>query len=54
MIISNALRECMAAEAAAVSEIAVKAVHNAIDKRILSTRLSRSSARALADEDLLC
>ncbi|NKM22748.1 DUF433 domain-containing protein [Rhizobium laguerreae] len=50
---SNALREYTPAEAAAVSEVAVKAVHNAIDKRILSTRLSRTSGRALTDEDLL-
>ncbi|MBY3258864.1 DUF433 domain-containing protein [Rhizobium laguerreae] len=50
---SNALREYTPAEAAAVSEIAVKAVHNAIDKRILSNRLSRTSGRALTDEDLL-
>ncbi|MBY3122550.1 MULTISPECIES: DUF433 domain-containing protein [Rhizobium] len=50
---SNALREYTPAEAAAVSEIAVKAVHNAIDKRILSTRLSRTSGRALTDDDLL-
>ncbi|MFF0923866.1 DUF433 domain-containing protein [Rhizobium leguminosarum] len=49
----NALREYTPAEAAAVSEIAVKAVHNAIDKRILSTRLSRTSGRALTDDDLL-
>ncbi|MCM5689727.1 DUF433 domain-containing protein [Sinorhizobium meliloti] len=50
---SNALREYTPAEAAAVSEIAVKAVHNAIDKHILSTRLSRTSGRALTDDDLL-
>ncbi|MGO7169626.1 DUF433 domain-containing protein [Rhizobium leguminosarum] len=50
---SKALREYTPAEAAAVSEIAVKAVHNAIDKRILSTRLSRTSGRALTDDDLL-
>ncbi|MFA1625586.1 DUF433 domain-containing protein [Rhizobium mongolense] len=49
----NALREYTPAEAAAVSEIAVKAVHNAIDKRILSSRLSRTSGRALTDDDLL-
>ncbi|MBY3246258.1 DUF433 domain-containing protein [Rhizobium laguerreae] len=50
---SKALREYTPAEAAAVSEIAVKAVHNAIDKRILSNRLSRTSGRALTDDDLL-
>ncbi|MBB4233031.1 DUF433 domain-containing protein [Rhizobium mongolense] len=41
------------AEAAAVSEIAVKSVHNAIDKRIIATRPSTSEGRALTDEDLL-
>ncbi|MBP1886565.1 DUF433 domain-containing protein [Sinorhizobium mexicanum] len=41
------------AEAAAVSEIAVKSVHNAIDKRIIATHLVGSKGRALTDEDLL-
>lgn len=41
------------AEAAAVSEIAVKSVHNAIDKRIIETHLVGSRGRALTDEDLL-
>ncbi|WOS66098.1 DUF433 domain-containing protein [Sinorhizobium fredii] len=41
------------AEAAAVSEIAVKSVHNAIDKRIIATHLVGSTGRALTDEDLL-
>lgn len=41
------------AEAAAVSEIAVKSVHNAIDKRIIATHLIGSKGRALTDEDLL-
>lgn len=41
------------AEAAAVSEIAVKSVHNAIDKRIIATRLIGSKGRALNDDDLL-
>nr|WP_202190063.1 DUF433 domain-containing protein [Ensifer sp. LCM 4579] len=41
------------AEAAAVSEIAVKSVHNAIDKRIIATHLTGSKGRALTDEDLL-
>lgn len=40
------------AEAAAVSEIAVKSVHNAIDKRIIARRLSEDG-RALSDDDLL-
>ncbi len=41
------------AEAAAVSEIAVKSVHNAIDKRIIETHLVGNRGRALTDEDLL-
>ncbi|ARQ13585.1 hypothetical protein NXC12_PD00499 (plasmid) [Rhizobium etli] len=41
------------AEAAAVSEIAVKSVHNAIDKRIIATHLIGSKSRALTDDDLL-
>lgn len=42
------------AEAAAVSEIAVKSVHNAIDKRIIATHLTGSGGgRALTDDDLL-
>lgn len=41
------------AEAAAVSEIAVKSVHNAIDKRIIETHLVGRRGRALTDEDLL-
>ena len=41
------------AEAAAVSEIAVKSVHNAIDKRIIETHLVGSRGRALTDQDLL-
>lgn len=41
------------AEAAAVSEIAVKAVHYAIDKRIIETHLVGSRGRALTNDDLL-
>lgn len=41
------------AEAAAVSEIAVKSVHNAIDKRIIARRRSEEEGRALSDDDLL-
>lgn len=41
------------AEAAAVSEIAVKSVHNAIDKRIIARHSAEEEARALYDEDLL-
>lgn len=46
-------REYTPAEAAAVSGIAVKTVHNAIDKRIISTASSRTGGRALTDDDLL-
>lgn len=46
-------REYTPAEAAAVSGVAVKAVHNAIDKRIISRVPSRSGVRALTDDDLL-
>jgi uncharacterized protein (DUF433 family) len=41
-----------AAEAAAVSEIGIKTVHNAIDKRIVET-VARSSGRMLTEEGLL-
>jgi uncharacterized protein (DUF433 family) len=41
------------AEAAAVSEIAVKSIHNAIDKRVIARRLSEDEGRALYDDDLL-
>ncbi|RVL86357.1 DUF433 domain-containing protein [Sinorhizobium meliloti] len=40
-------------EAAALSEIAVKSVHNAIDKRIIETHVGGGKGRALTDEDLL-
>ncbi len=40
-------------EAAAVSGVAVKSVHNAIDKRIIAPRASGRSGRALSDDDLL-
>lgn len=40
-------------EAAAVSEVAVKSVHNAIDKRIVSSRNSGRGERSLSDNDLL-
>jgi len=46
-------REYTPAEAAAVSGIAVKTVHNAIDKRIISSGSSRTGGRALTDDDLL-
>src|SRR5690606_15308453 len=38
---------------AAVSGIAVKSVHNAIDKRIISRRDARVGGRSLTDDDLL-
>ncbi|MGH6860419.1 MAG: DUF433 domain-containing protein [Phyllobacterium sp.] len=41
------------AEAAAVSEIGVKSVHNAIDKRIIESRVANRQGRALTDDDLL-
>lgn len=41
------------AEAAAVSEIAIKSVHNAIDKRIVARRTAEEEGRGLYDEDLL-
>jgi hypothetical protein len=47
------------AEAAAVSNVGLKTVHNAIDKRIVETvtrpasRHGRSSVRALTAEDLI-
>ncbi|MBB2714378.1 DUF433 domain-containing protein (plasmid) [Rhizobium sophoriradicis] len=49
----SASRAYTPAEAAAVSGIAVKSVHNAIDKRIIATHLIGSKGRALTDEDLL-
>ncbi|MEO9340848.1 DUF433 domain-containing protein [Mesorhizobium sp. SB112] len=49
----HALREYTPAEAAAVSGIAVKSVHNAIDKRIISKRDARAGGRSLTDDDLL-
>jgi hypothetical protein len=53
MIMAATHREYTPAEAAAVSGIAVKTVHNAIDKRIVSTATSRTGGRALTDDDLL-
>jgi uncharacterized protein (DUF433 family) len=53
MIMASTSHAYTPAEAAAVSEIAVKSVHNAIDKRIIETHLVGSRGRALTDEDLL-
>ncbi|MBY5454640.1 DUF433 domain-containing protein (plasmid) [Rhizobium sp. Z1P35] len=50
---ANASYAYTPAEAAAVSGIAVKSVHNAIDKRIIATHLIGGKGRALTDEDLL-
>lgn len=41
------------AEAAALSEVSVKSVHNAIDKHIIPTPESGSDGRTLTDQDLL-
>lgn len=41
------------AEAAAVSGVAVKSVHNAIDKRIISKGVARTGCRSLTNDDLL-
>jgi uncharacterized protein (DUF433 family) len=49
----HALREYTPAEAAAVSGVAVKSVHNAIDKRIIAKRDARVGGRTLTDDDLL-
>jgi uncharacterized protein (DUF433 family) len=53
MIMSAASRAYTPSEAAAVSEVAVKSVHNAIDKRIVSSRNSGRGERSLSDNDLL-
>ena len=46
-------REYTPAEAAAVTGISVKSVHNAIDKRIISSGEPRTGRRTLTDDDLL-
>ncbi len=48
-----ALREYTPTEAAAVSEIGIKAVHNAIDKRIIGSPSTNHRSRAITDDDLL-
>jgi uncharacterized protein (DUF433 family) len=53
MIMVTTTRAYTPAEAAAVSEIAVKSVHNAIDKRIIATHPDNNMGRALDDDDLL-
>jgi uncharacterized protein (DUF433 family) len=52
MIMTSPLQVYTAAQAAAVSEIGIKAVHNAIDKRIVET-VACSSGRMLTEEGLL-
>jgi uncharacterized protein (DUF433 family) len=52
MIMATAARAYTPAEAAALSEIAVKSVHNAIDKRIIDAHFGREG-RELSDGDLL-
>ena len=47
------LREYTPTEAAAVSEIGVKSVHNAIDKRIIGRPSTSHRSRAITDDDLL-
>lgn len=49
---ATAARAYTPTEAAALSEIAVKSVHNAIDKRIIVAHFGRGG-RELTDEDLL-
>ncbi|MBY5735527.1 DUF433 domain-containing protein [Rhizobium leguminosarum] len=49
---ATAARAYTPAEAAALSEIALKSVHNAIDKRIIAAHFGREG-RELFDEDLL-
>ena len=46
-------REFTPAEAAAISDVAVKAVHNAIDKRILESRAQQRNVRTLTAGDIL-
>ncbi len=48
-----ALREYTPTEAAAVSEIGIKSVHNAIDKRIIGRPSTSHRTRAITDDDLL-
>ena len=48
-----ALREYTPTEAAAVSEIGIKSVHNAIDKRIIGSPSTGHRSRAITDDDLL-
>jgi uncharacterized protein (DUF433 family) len=53
MIMALALREYTPAEAAAVSGIGVKSVHNAIDKQIIPGRFTGNRVRSITDDDLL-
>lgn len=47
------VREYTPTEAAAVSEIGIKSVHNAIDKRIIGSPSTSHRSRAINDDDLL-
>lgn len=49
----NAARGYTPAEAAAVSGVALKAIHNAIDKNVILARLAHRAGRSLDDDDLL-
>jgi uncharacterized protein (DUF433 family) len=53
MIMTAAFHEYTPAEAAAVSEIRVKSVHNAIDKQIIRGKLTGNHVRSINDDDLL-
>ncbi|YCI06424.1 DUF433 domain-containing protein (plasmid) [Ensifer sp. D2-11] len=48
-----ALREYTPTEAAAVSGVGIKSVHNAIDKRIIGSRFAGHRSRTITDNDLL-
>ncbi|MEO5326382.1 DUF433 domain-containing protein [Mesorhizobium sp. CC13] len=50
---SAALREYTPTEAAAVSGIGIKSVHNAIDKQIIGSRFASHRNRVITDDDLL-
>lgn len=49
----NAARGYTPAEAAAVSGVALKAIHNAIDKNVILARIAHRAGRTLDDDDLL-
>src|SRR4051794_4927275 len=56
MNMASAAREYTPAEAAAISDVAIKTVHNAIDKRIVDAaerRPQKRAARKLTSSDVL-